>query len=102
MKLVERFVVKKRYYDEYYNCKLETACIATTNVLLESDDLLELGSYLNDELRLDYDCNRLLKDRATLEESGNTVVYSKQLSDAIPLHNSEEYYAFNKEYLIEK
>lgn len=101
MKLVERFVVKKRYYEDH-SVVNDIVNVFASTVLMESEDLLAIGSYINEEIT-NFDCNKLLKSRGVLEDEDYCIVYTKMLSDYHNLtKNDDNDYYMNKEILIEK
>lgn len=100
MKLVQKFIVKRRFYEEN-TLKSEIVTEVVSKDLFESDDLLAIGSYLNDVLRLNFDCARLLRARGSLEDNGKVTIGEKMLSDYYCLKDEDDDYYFMIVYSIE-
>lgn len=101
MKLVERFVVKKRYYEDN-SLVSDIVNVIASDVLMESEDLLAIGSYINEEIT-NFNCNNLLRTRGILEDEDYCIVHTKMLSDYYQLTKDDDNdYYMNKEILIEK
>ena len=102
MKLVEKIVVRRGYYKNN-SLEDEVIYVASEQVLFESNDLLRIGAYVNNELRLCLDCDNLFKIQNRLESESECIINSHQTSDSTNLRgnkNREWYNLYLEKYIV--